>query len=112
MRLSVELIDHIFSFLVSHQRTIAACSKDPVLFPIIERQLYYHTTVRFARGSRESDCGFEPERLSKLVSEGPHILNYVRILQIQVDLDQMANEDLVIMAQLDEFAETLLMFPF
>jgi hypothetical protein len=112
MRLSVELLDHIFSFLVSHQRTIAACSKDAVLFPIIERQLYYHTTVRFARGWRDSDCGFEPDCLSKLVSENPRILNYVRILQIQVDLDQMRSEDQAIVSQLDEFAETLLMFPF
>ena len=112
MRLSVELLDHIFSFLVSDQRTIISCSKDPVLFPIIERQLYYHTIVRFAKGWRESGCGFEPECLSKLISEDPRILNYVRILQIQVDLDQMRNEDLAITAQLDEFAETLLMFPF
>jgi hypothetical protein len=82
-----------------------------VLFPIIERQLYYHTTVRFARWS-DSDIGFEPDRLSTLVSANPEIVNYVRVLQIQVDLDWKTNEDMDIMAQLDGFAETLLMFPF
>ena len=109
MRVSVEILDHIFSFLVSHQRTLIACSKDPVLFPIIERQLYYHTTVYFAED--RLDCKFEPESLSKLVSENPRIVNYVRILQIQVETDHRSGRHEVILTKLDDFAETLLMFP-
>jgi len=57
-------------------------------------------------------AALKPDCLSNLISENPNILNYVRILQIQVDLDQMRTEDQAIMTQLDEFAETLLMFPF
>lgn len=109
MRLSVEILDHIFSFLVSHQDVLFACSKDPVLFPIIERQLYYHTTVHFASGWL--DCNFEPDRLSNLVSENPRIVNYVRILQIQVELDHLGDQDAAIEKQLDDFAVTLRMFP-
>ena len=109
MRFSVEVLDHIFSFLVSHHGTLLACSRDPVLSPIIERQLFYHTIVGFATGCL--DCTFEPHRLSKMVSESPHIHNFVRILEIKVEPDQHGYQDLTIQEQLDDFAETLLLFP-
>ena len=102
MRFSVEILDHIFSFLVSHHDTLFACSMDPVLFPIIERQLFYHTVVGFAKGSI-----FEPECLSKIVSDNPRILNFVRILEIKIEYKQ----NLALQNKLDEFAETLLLFP-
>jgi hypothetical protein len=110
MRFSVEILDHIFSFLVPHQATLLACSKDPILFPIIERQVYHHTTVHFSTGWL--DCNFEPDRLTKLVSEDPRILNYVRILQIKIELPHRGGNAQTIMEQLDKFADTLLLFPF
>jgi len=80
-----------------------------VLFPIIERQIYYHTTVHFSTAWR--DCNFEQDRLTKLVSENPRILNYVRILEIHVVLEHTGENDHIIVEQLEEFAETLLLFP-
>jgi hypothetical protein len=79
MKLSVEILDHIFSFVES-QRALIACSADPVLSPIAERHRYYNTTVHFGEGW--SDCNLIPGWLSQLVSENSRILNYVRILEI------------------------------
>ena len=109
MKLSVELLDHIFSFLVSHE-TLTACSEDPVLFPIVERYLYYHITVHFSQGW-VSTC-YSSDRFYKLISENPRILNYVRVLRIRVSLDHyLQAEDLSIKKALDRFAKTLLRFP-
>jgi hypothetical protein len=101
MQLSVEILDHIFGFLVSHRETLIACSKDPVLSPIIERHLYYHLNVHFGKRRSDADDAFQPDDLSKLVSENPRILCYVRILEIQVVSPRL----------LDRFADTLLKFP-
>jgi hypothetical protein len=100
MQLSVEILDHIFSFLVPHRETLIACSKDPVLSPIIERHLYHHVIVHFGKRRSDADYIFEPGDLSKLVSENPRLLCYVRILEIQVEN-----------RLLDGFADTLLRFP-
>ncbi len=112
MKLSVELLDYIFSFLVSH-KTLVACSEDPVLFPIVERHLYYHITVHFAKGW-VPDYYYSSDRLYKLVSENPRILNYVRVLRIRVSLDHYPEDkdkDLSIKKALDRFSKTLLRFP-
>jgi hypothetical protein len=100
MQLSVEILDQVFSFLVPHRETLIACSKDPVLSPIIERHLYHHVIVHFGKRRSDTDYAFEPDDLSKLVSENPRILCYVQILEIQVEN-----------RLLDGFADTLLRFP-
>ena len=111
MRLSVEILDHIFSFLVSHQETLIACSKDSLLSPIVERHLYYKVIVHIGRGQFNSNYvnAFKPNLLSKIVSENPRILRYVRILEIHVEFRSSQSE--AHMEVLDEFAKTLLMFP-
>lgn len=109
MRFSVEILDHIFSFLVSHRSTLFACSNDPVLSQIIERQFFYHTTIGFATG--RLDCTFEPDLLSAVVAESPRILTYVRILEIKVETDRSGYQDAVIQKQQDGFAKTLRLFP-
>ena len=67
-----------------------------MLFLIVKRHLYYHI-VRF--GIRGSDFGHVLDRFSKLVSETPRILYYVRTLFS------------LIWKQFDEFANNLLTFP-
>jgi hypothetical protein len=107
MNLSVEILDHIFSFLVSDRTTLIACSKDPVLSHIVERHLYYIITVGFdalGRGREHSDSDFTSAPLSSFVSENPQILYHVRILRIRVALRYFSDI-------LDQFATTLLMFP-
>jgi len=86
-----------------------ACSADPVLGPIVERHRYHNTTLHFGDGW--SDCDLIPDWLSQLVSENPRILNYVRVLDIQVQFDRTRKQEQVIKKQLDDFANTLLMFP-
>jgi hypothetical protein len=49
--------------------------------------------------------------LDRLVSENPRILYYVRILQIRFQYDGRPWRKLSDMKRLDEFANTLLMFP-
>ena len=112
MRLSVEVVDHIFSFLLSHRESLIACSKVPRLSPIVERHLYYHVTVHIVDSKPLSRSAFEPEHLSKVLSENPHILNYVRILQIEPDFSFPRKKyRQSILRRLDEFSKTLLMFP-
>ena len=112
MKLSVEILDLIFSFLASDQETITACSNDPVLSPIVERYLHHHIQVSFGDGWRDHDYSIRRDNLSKLVSENPRIPYYVKILQIRVHFDRHPeDEDLLLKRHLDGFAKTLLMFP-
>ena len=101
MQLSVEILEHIFSFLISHRETLVACSKDPILSPIVERYLYHHVVVQLIGTS-----DFEPGHLSKLISENPRILYHVRILEIRVEFNFIAEqgENEIVRKQLDEFA--------
>jgi hypothetical protein len=109
MKLSVELMDLIFSFLVMDRETLSACSEIPALSRIIERYLYHFLTVYFQPGTNPSN----PRVLSRFIFENPHIPQYVRVLRIQV-LFQRDDEDddLDIKQDLDTFAKTLLLFPF
>jgi len=104
MQLPVEVVDHIFSFLVSDRRTLIdiACSEDPVLFPMVERHFFHQITVLIPYG--KIDHGFEPDRLFNLVSENPRILTYVRILEIYYNSDP-------VMKCFDDLVKTLLLFP-
>ena len=114
MQFPVEILDHIFSFLVSSRETLVALSKDPVLSSIVERHVYYQLVVHIGQPTFHS-CSFEPDRLSKVVSKNPRILNYVRILQIEIGIDRPSNPKMeevqAIRTQLDEFAKTLRLFP-
>jgi len=71
MQLSVEILDRVFGFLVWHREALYACSKDPILFPIVERHLYYDVIVQIAG---IPNCNtFGSDQLSRLVSENPCI---------------------------------------
>ena len=98
MELPLDILEYIFSFLVSDRKTLIACSKDPVLSPIVEKHRYYHIIVR--RTTDDSNNAFEPNHLSQFVSKNPHIVHYVRILQIDL-----------LPAMDESFATTLLKFP-
>jgi len=108
----LEILDHIFSFLVPHRETLIACSKDPVLSPIVEKYLYHHLIINIG-DQKTPPHSLTPDQLSKLVLENPRILYHVRILQIQFGIEHLWAEGTeAVMAQhLDEFANLLLMFP-
>ena len=103
MRLPVEILNRIFSFLVSDLSTLTTCSKDPLLFPIVERHLYYHVHVHF--DGRTDNLGtFGPDDLSNRISENPRIVHYVRILHLE--FNSISTQTKVLL----EFATTLRMF--
>ena len=108
MQLPVEVVDHIFSFLVSDRRTLIdiACSEDPVLFPMVERHFFHQITVLIPYG--KIDHGFQPDRLFNLVSENPRILTYVRNLEIYTKIYHDSDS---VMKCFDDLAKTLLLFP-
>jgi hypothetical protein len=80
MRLSVEILDYIFSFLVDEYSTLSSCSDDPVLSPIVERYVYRKIVVRFIDFTPHLAMFFTPDRLFKLLSENPRVRNHVRSL--------------------------------
>jgi len=112
MQFSAEIIDHIFSFLVSSRETLVACSKDPALYQIVERYLYHHLVVHIGKPTKSTSSlhhSHEPNRLSKAVFRNPRILNYVRILQIEIKISSQWED--AARQQLDCFAKTLRGFP-
>ena len=105
IHLSFDILDYIFSFLISDRKTLIACPKDPVLSPIVERHAYYHIIVQVGERTTDFNNILEPNHLSKLCADKPHIVSYIRILQIEVGSSfEMVEMD-------DSFAATLLMFP-
>jgi len=104
MKLSVEILDHIFSFLgLNNLETLRACSEDPVLSPIVERHLFYSLIVSINHRWVDPYYTFKPDMLSKLVSDNPRILYHVRLLRI--DIQREAD------GPFEEFAKTLVKFP-
>ena len=112
MRVSLEILDLIFGFLIPHREALVACSKDQVLFPIVKRHLFYHVIVHLGSRYEKADSmyAFEPDRLSNLLSEDPRILNHIRILQIRFQGNPLLCIRTLKM-ELDTFAETLIKFP-
>ena len=110
MKLSVEILDHIFSFLVLHP-TLIDCSEDPVLSPIVDRYIYYEISVWFGKRTNYN-WTYSLGHLYQLLYENPHILSYVRVLRIRVLLEHFPDDDdLGVKQDLDRFAKTLLKFP-
>ena len=110
-QLSVEILDHIFSFLASDRDTLAFCSKDPLLGPIVERHFYSHLTVHMGLVNLESNHAFRPIRLLKFLIENPHIPHYVKTLEILDGLDYQQKIPSKHLKVLHEFQKTLLMYP-
>lgn len=113
MQLSFDILDHIFSFVP--RWTLAICSKDPILSPIVEKHYYYHVTVCIKDDRWIDPLEFAPSQIAELVSEKPHIKNYTRVLQIENTVADYYGPKKpppqIVMKQWDEFAKTLLTFP-
>jgi hypothetical protein len=75
MNLPFDILDHIFSFLITHPASLFACSEaHPVLSRMVEKYQYHRVTI-----DPESTC----DHLTKLLSDKPRIRNYVRVLRIE-----------------------------
>jgi hypothetical protein len=110
MELSVELVDLIFSFLVLDRPTLFTCSRIPALSQIVERYLYHSITVSFCQTAwSDPTNSTNPTILSRFISENPRILPYVRVLHVEVIF--MHRQDQDIEQDLNNFAQTLFLFP-
>ena len=83
--LPYEVLDHIFSFLRSRPRSLLACSDaHPIFAQIVERYLYYHIIIPSISPQSDHRRGYRLElwRIIEVLSETPHINDYVRIMEI------------------------------
>ena len=92
MEIPLDVIDYILSLLRHDPRTLLKCSDShPILAQIVERHLYYHIIIPIGRSAMSSDQigghKIESRRIIELLSEAPHIVDYVRILEISFDHD-------------------------
>ena len=94
MELPVELLDKIFSFLTYYPRSLRACSDaHPIFTQIVQKYLYYHCNITpFTLTQSDDDGGYSqvPSRISKLLSETPQIVDYIRILEVSVERYRLA----------------------
>lgn len=90
MDLSVEVIDHIFSFLKSSARSLLACSNaHPILAQIVERHLYHHVIITTTSHQSNGLGGYnlKTPHLIKLLFRKPKIVDSVRILEFSFQSD-------------------------
>ena len=81
LRLPPEILDHVFSFLKSDLSALkASASAHSLLSKLVERHLYADITVCNLEAS--DGHSFSSTQLLKLLSDNPHIANYVYGLHI------------------------------
>jgi len=100
-----DILDHIFSFLISHPECLIACSEaSPVFSHMVEKYRYYHVVIH--TGETKIEYCLEPSYLTNLLSDKPRIANYVHVLQVEFPLHrwQMA-------PYLEQIIPILPMFP-
>ena len=84
--LTIDVLDYIFSFLESDLKALKACCRShPLLCQIAEPHIY--ANIYLKTSNYISDRNFGPSNLVKLLSNRPHIANYIRNLDIQVSCD-------------------------
>ena len=92
MSLPDDVLDYIFSFLQSDFRALKACAQShPKIIPLVERHLYANIElVQVANTVTTETSGHDVRTVDSfvgLLSDKPHIANYVRSLDIAVALD-------------------------
>lgn len=102
VKLPLDVVDHILSFLQSDMVALKACSRThPSLSRLAERYLYAYITFDMAcflyhRGNEEIE-------LFEILSERPHIAKYIRSFDIYFDIFSTPKDissALLIMSQL------------
>jgi len=86
MSLPDDVLDHILSFLQSDFHALKACSQShPKFIPLVERHLY--ATVTLYDNNTISQNGLGTRQFISLLSDNPHIANYIRSLEVEVTYD-------------------------
>jgi len=107
MEIPFDILDHIFSFLISHPASLVACSEAHHVFSrMAEKYRYYHIITH--TGRTYFKYNLEPSHLTKLLSDKPRIANYVRVLQVELEFPFRASQ---MAPYLEQIATILPMFP-
>lgn len=88
MEFPVEILDRIFSALKSNPLSLYNCSNAcPMFSHIVERYIYYHIIIpsRLTQSDCRSGYRLGSSHIVKLLSEAPHIVDYVRILEFSFE---------------------------
>ena len=80
MRLSIELLDHILSFLQSDVSLKACCESHPLLSRLAERHLFAHVCIDDCVGGLTS----RTSEFIRIIDRHPHIATYVRSIEISL----------------------------
>jgi len=76
-----EILDQIFSFLTTDKASLKACSSaHPVFFHIIQPYLFADVAI----SSTDDSSSFQAQELLTLLSENPHVSNYILHLKISI----------------------------
>ena len=83
----VEILDYIFGLLDGDKSSLEACSKvNPSFAKIVERHLYAHLgIVSDFPLSFNDPHAFSCSQLSKLLSENPQVVKYIRSLRLEMN---------------------------
>jgi len=83
MQLSIEVVDHILSFLQSDPVSLKACyNSHPLLSQLAERHQFAHVVLDDF--NTRDTFGFESSEFTKIIHRRPHIAAYVRSIEMKV----------------------------
>ena len=83
MRLSIEVVDHILSFLQSDPVSLKACYEShPLLSQLAQRHRFTHVVLN--NDLFPPEFAFRPSDFSKVIHRHPHIATYVRSIELEV----------------------------
>ncbi len=92
--LPFEILDKIFSYLQADVMALKACSQaHSAFFKPAER--YFYTHVTFCNKPCDNPDIMGPSFFSKLLSDRPHVVNYIEFLHLLVDQVTLWNNDCI-----------------
>jgi len=101
MSLPEDVLDHIFSFLQFDFYALRACSQsDPRFIPLVERHFYANVTLGEQHIAITGSRHVEPAEFTSLLSDNPHIANYIRNLDVHLRVTEPVQHWLEIKASI------------
>jgi len=93
MRLSIELVDHIFSFLQSDPVSLQACRKShPLLSQLAERYQFADVVLDDFNFGFTFKFAFTSSKFTKIIQRHPHIATYIRSINMRLGVDKYSSE--------------------
>ena len=90
MRLSIELVDQILSFLQSDPVSLEACQEShPLISKIAERHQFAHVVLD---DFNLCEFAFESSEFTKIIHGQPHLATYVRSIEMRLGVEKYSPE--------------------